>query len=339
MEMETKTPLLKILGIESSCDDTGVALCEGSQVRASLVSSQLDIHRPFGGVVPEIASRAHIENLMPLVHRCLQEARVSLSELDGIAVTYGPGLSGCLLVGLSFAKSLAYALNKPLLAVNHLEAHVYTIALDQPEENLPPFPHLSLLVSGGHTALYRVDNWTELHYLGGTRDDAAGEAFDKVAKALSLGFPGGPIIQKRADGFTGDLIDFPRPMFHQGYDFSFSGLKTSVVQYIRDKELTEDEITRIAASFQDAVIDVLVQKTLRAAEDFDLHHISLTGGVSANEPLRQELIRRASEKGYKVYLPYKRYSMDNGAMVAGLGYHHLLANRTADLSLNVKASM
>jgi len=328
---------LKLLGIETSCDDTGVALVgQGRRVLANLVSSQTDIHRPYGGVVPEIASRAHIECLQPLVDQCVRETSVELRELDAIAVTYGPGLSGCLLVGLSFAKSLAYALGIPLLGVNHLEAHVYSIALDADDDAIPPFPHLSLLVSGGHSTLYRVDSWSELTSIGSTKDDAAGEAFDKVAKALNLGFPGGPIIQKRADSYAGEMINFPRPMKNQGYDFSFSGLKTAIVQYMKTNELNDDEITRVTASFQEAVIDVLVHKTLKAAEEFNLKHISLVGGVSANQPLRDALTSRAQAQGCTVYLPNKRYSVDNGAMIAGLGYHLLKAGHVADLALNAK---
>ncbi|MEW6234977.1 MAG: tRNA (adenosine(37)-N6)-threonylcarbamoyltransferase complex transferase subunit TsaD [Candidatus Omnitrophota bacterium] len=326
---------MRILGIETSCDDTGVAITsDGVRVESNLVSSQIEIHRPYGGVVPEIASRAHIENLYPLVSRVLHECAISLQDIDAVAVTYGPGLAGCLLVGVSFAKALAYALKKPLIGIHHHEAHVYTTVLDQPQERQPPFPHLSLLVSGGHTALYRIDGWSQLTLLGGTKDDAAGEAFDKAAKALGLGYPGGPAIQKRADGFQGERIDFPRPMLHQGYEFSFSGLKTSVVNYIRNRPPDEKETTRIAASFQEAVVNVLVTKTLRAAEELGLKHISLVGGVSANQPLRSELTRRAQKQGCIIYLPDKRFSMDNGAMVAGLAYHTLREGKTSGLALN-----
>jgi len=329
---------LLILGIETSCDDTGVALTRnGCQVLASRVSSQVEIHRPYGGVVPEIASRAHIENLPPLVHQTLGKAQVRLEEVDAVAVTCTPGLAGCLLVGVSFAKALAYALHKPLVGINHLEAHVYTAGLDKPLDEHPPFPHLALLVSGGHTALYRVDSWTRLAYLGGTQDDAAGEAFDKVAKVLRLGFPGGPAIQKRAEGFMGAFIEFPRPMVGQGYDFSFSGLKTAVINYLRGREWEDEEITRVAASFQHAAVDVLVTKTLRAAGELNLRHISLVGGVSANAALRQELSRRGEEGGFSIYLPGMAYSQDNGAMVAGLAYHYLREGRTADLTLNAVA--
>ncbi|MGC9327333.1 MAG: tRNA (adenosine(37)-N6)-threonylcarbamoyltransferase complex transferase subunit TsaD [Candidatus Hinthialibacter sp.] len=324
-----------ILGIETSCDDTGAAVVrDGREVLSNLVSSQIDIHRPFGGVVPEIASRAHIEQLAPLVRLSLQDAGVSLTDLDAVAATYGPGLAGCLLTGVSLAKSLAYSLHKPLIGVNHLEAHVYTSALDRSPAELPPFPHLSLLVSGGHTSLYRIDSWMQLTRLGGTRDDAAGEAFDKVAKALKLGYPGGPAIQKRSTGFDGDWIEFPRPMLAQGLDFSFSGLKTAVVNHLRDNQVNNHEITRIAASFQRAAVDVLVTKTLRAAQQYNLRNISLVGGVSANEALRRELTERAQQAGCAVFIPDKKYSMDNGAMTAGLAYHYLQANRFADLTLN-----
>ncbi len=331
---------MRILGIETSCDDTAVAITvDGVHTLSNLVSSQIEIHRPYGGVVPEIASRAHVENLAPLVKQCLSQADMSFNRIDAVAVTYGPGLAGCLLAGLSLAKSLAYSLHKPLIGVNHLEAHVYTTALDMPPDQHPPFPHLALLVSGGHTSLYRIDSWQELTRLSGTKDDAAGEAFDKVAKALDLGYPGGPAIQKRAANFDGEWIKFPRPMMSKGLDFSFSGLKTAVVNYMRKNTLDEAEITRIAASFQQAAVDVLVTKTLRAAQQFGLRHISLVGGVSANQPLRDELTKRAEKAGYNVYIPEKRFSMDNGAMVAGLAYHYLKAGRTADLALNAISSL
>lgn len=329
---------MRILGIETSCDDTGVALTQdGREVIINLVSSQVDIHRPYGGVVPEIASRAHIENLHPLICQCLDQAGLAWHDVDAFAVTSTPGLVGCLLVGVSYAKSLAYALQKPLIGINHLKAHAYTIALNRDPSAHPPFPHLSLLVSGGHTTLYKVDDWTRLTPLGNTKDDAAGEAFDKVAKALGLGFPGGPKIQKRAEGFEGEIIPFPRPMLHQGFDFSFSGLKTAIVNYTRENPMDEDEITRITASFQKAAIDVLVTKTMRAAHHFGLKHISLVGGVSANTPLRETLKDRAKNEGYTLYLPDRSFSMDNGAMVAGLAYHYLNQGKQSDMRLNAQA--
>lgn len=329
---------MRILGIESSCDDTGVAVVDAdNRVLANMVASQVDLHRPYGGVVPEIASRAHIENLSPLVKRVLEDAGLQFSDIGAIAVTYTPGLSGCLLVGVSYAKALAYSLGIPLIGVNHLEGHIFTSALDVAPEDQPPLPHLSLLASGGHTTLYRVDNWTEQTMLGTTKDDAAGEAFDKVAKLLNLGFPGGPVIQKRADGYDGEWIEFPRPMLHQGLDFSFSGLKTAVLQKSREKELNEDDVTQIAASFQRAAVDVLVSKTMKAAKQFGLRDISLVGGVAANHALREELARRASDKGYNVYLPDFKYAMDNGAMVAGLAHYYYQENRFSDLTLNAIA--
>lgn len=290
-------------------------------------------------MVPEVASRAHIQNLMPLVERCFEETQLTLQDIDAIAVTHTPGLAGCLLTGISFAKALAYATHKPLIGVQHLEAHVYTSVLDQPPENHPPFPHLSLLVSGGHTVLYRVDGWTKLTFLGGTTDDAAGEAFDKAAKTLKLGFPGGPIIQKTADGYEGEMVHFTRPVMHKDYEFSFSGLKTAVINQVNKlPELTWDEQVKIAASFQEAAIDVLVKKTLRVAKAEGLEHISLVGGVSANEPLRQRLLTKAEKRGYTVYLPHKKFSVDNGAMVAGIGYHYLQEGKLADLTLNAIAT-
>lgn len=326
---------MQILGIETSCDDTGIAIIrDGIDVVTNLVSSQIEIHKPYGGVVPEIAARAHVKCLLPLLDQALKNASLTLHDLNAIAVTYGPGLAGCLLSGISFAKSIAFALQKPLIGIHHLQAHVYTTVLNRETSQHPPFPHLSLLVSGGHTALYRVEDWNQLTLIGKTKDDAAGEAFDKVAKVLDLGFPGGPAIQKRADNYSGDLIPFPRPMLYNGLDFSFSGLKTAVVNYIRDHAPDEYEITQISASFQEAVIDVLVSKTIRAAEEGGFKHISLVGGVSANQPLRNELGKRAQEKGITLYLPDKQFSMDNGAMVAGLAYHAFKRGHIDDLSLN-----
>ncbi len=326
---------MRILGIESSCDDTGVAIVEnGHQVLYNGVSSQIEIHRPYGGVVPEIASRAHTENLLPLLTQCMDSTHVSPADCDAIAVTYTPGLAGCLLVGMSFAKALAYALKKPLIGINHLEAHIYSPVLDASSRQIPPFPHLSLLVSGGHTALYVVQHWTHLEIVGSTKDDAAGEAFDKVAKALNLGYPGGPLIQKRAQNYEGKLIDFPRPMIHDGYDFSFSGLKTAVINHLHNHDKSEEGKTKICASFQDAVVDVLVTKTIRVAKDRRLNHISLVGGVSANQVLRDELSHRAKEEGIQVYLPEKRFAMDNGAMIAGLAHHYFQEGKFSGLSLN-----
>ena len=282
-----------VLGIETSCDDTAAAVLEdGRKVRANLISSQDEIHSPYGGVVPELASRQHVRHILPIIDGALTKAGVGLSEIGGIAVTRGPGLVGSLLVGLSVAKGISYRWRIPYVGVNHLEAHLLAIFLERELS----FPYLSLLASGGHTLLYIVRNFGDYRYLGGTRDDAAGEAFDKVAKMMGLGYPGGRVIDRLAGKGNSKAIRLPRARLKKGsYDFSFSGLKTAVWHYLKGigDGQRESQQADIAASFQEAVVDMLVGPTLRAARDMDVRRIVLAGGVAANSRLRQKMKQTA----------------------------------------------
>jgi N6-L-threonylcarbamoyladenine synthase len=323
-----------VLGIESSCDETAAAVLEdGRRVRSSVVASQDAVHAPYGGVVPELASRRHLEVIVPVVERALAEAGVRLPDLDGIAVTHGPGLVGSLLVGCSLAKSLAWAHRRPLVGVNHLEGHIFAASLtDDP----PSYPFLALVVSGGHTALYQAAAPLSYTLVGQTRDDAAGEAFDKVAKLLGLGFPGGPIIERVARAGSPNAIPFPLAQItNQAPDFSFSGLKTAVSLHVkRNQPLGEAEIADVAASFQAAAVKMLVRKTVRAALALGVHRIVVTGGVAANTALRQGLAAVAAEHDFKLHIPPPRLCTDNAAMIAAAGTARLLAGERAGLDLN-----
>jgi N6-L-threonylcarbamoyladenine synthase len=325
---------MNVLGIETSCDETSAAvLADGHRLLSNVVASQDAVHAPYGGVVPELASRRHLETIVPVVEKALGDAGVKLSDLDGIAVTYGPGLVGSLLVGCSLAKSLAYAQGLPLVGVNHLEGHIFAAFLEDP---VPEYPFLALVVSGGHTALYGVPR--PLHYtlVGSTRDDAAGEAFDKVAKLLGLGYPGGPIIERTAAGGNPAAIDFPlAQMTDQAPDFSFSGLKTSVSLYVkRQGSLSSEAVADIAASFQAAVVKMLVRKTLKAALQLGIKRIVLTGGVAANGALRQALAATATDRGFSLHVPGRRLCTDNAGMIAAAGAARLAAGQRAPLTLN-----
>jgi N6-L-threonylcarbamoyladenine synthase len=323
-----------VLGIESSCDETAAAvLADGRRVLSSVIASQEAIHAPYGGVVPELASRRHLEVIVPVVEKALADARATLRDLDGIAVTHGPGLVGSLLVGCAVAKSLAYVRRLPLVPVNHLEGHIYaTFLTDDPPEH----PFLALVVSGGHTALYRARAPLEYALVGQTRDDAAGEAFDKVAKLLGLGFPGGPVIERVAA--TGDpkAITFPLAQMSDGApDFSFSGIKTSVSLYVKQRgALTGTEIADVAASFQAAVVKMLVRKTVKAALHHGIKRVVLTGGVAANGPLRGALEAAAVEHGLRLHIPPRHLCTDNAAMITAAGTARLAAGERASLSLN-----
>src|SRR5919108_5592531 len=289
-----------VLGIESSCDETAAAvLVDGRRVLSSVVASQDDVHAPYGGVVPELASRRHIEVIVPVVEKALADAGVRLEDLDGLAVTQGPGLVGSLLVGCSMAKALAWVHGLPLVGVNHLEGHIYAAFLtDDPPEH----PFLALVVSGGHTALYHAPAPLTYRLVGQTRDDAAGEAFDKVAKLLGLGFPGGPIIQKTAERGDPRAIEFPLAQITDGArDFSFSGIKTSVSQYVKRRApLGDAQVADVAASFQAAVVRMLVRKTMRACRETGVKRVVLTGGVAANKPLREALAAEAAAEGVRL---------------------------------------
>jgi N6-L-threonylcarbamoyladenine synthase len=328
-----------ILGVETSCDDTAAAvLRDGRTILANVVSSQDQVHGLYGGVVPELASRQHIKNILPIVDGALQKANVKLQELDGIAVTYGPGLVGSLLVGLSLVKGMSFRSGIPYVGVNHLEAHLLAIHL----EHEVPFPYIALLASGGHTLLYRVNGIGDYVHLGGTRDDAAGEAFDKVAKMMGLGYPGGRIIDQLATSGDAKAVRFPRARFHKGaYEFSFSGIKTAVWHYLKTQgeEKRERQQADIAASFQEAVVDMLTEPAVRAAQAHGVKCIVLSGGVAANSRLRASMKAKAEGAGVQVFYPAPKFCTDNGAMIALAGYHALQRGRRDDYHLNADADL
>jgi N6-L-threonylcarbamoyladenine synthase len=325
---------MRVLGIETSCDETAAAVvADGRRVVSSVVASQDDVHARYGGIVPELASRRHLEVIVPIVEQALAEAGTKASDLDGIAVTHGPGLVGSLLVGCSVAKALAYVHRRPLVGVNHLEGHVFaTFLTDDP----PDYPFLALVVSGGHTALYHAREPLAYTLIGQTRDDAAGEAFDKVAKLLGLGFPGGPIIERTARQGSSTAVAFPlAQMTDGGPDFSFSGIKTSVALYVkRNAPLPEPEIANVAASFQASVVKMLVRRTVRGALDLGLKRVVLTGGVAANGVLRAALAAETTAHGIRLHVPPPRLCTDNAAMIAAAGSARLAAGERAALSLN-----
>jgi N6-L-threonylcarbamoyladenine synthase len=332
-----------VLAIETSCDDTGAAVVlNGRKILSNVVSSQVSIHQKYGGVVPELASRRHIESIVPIVTEALEMGKVTLRDIDGISVTQGPGLVGSLLVGLSFAKSLSFVTRLPFVGVNHIEAHISAIFL---EEKPPKFPFIGLVVSGGHTSLFRVDGFGKYKRLGQTRDDAAGEAFDKVAKLLSLGYPGGPVIDELSKSSNPKAIRFPRPTLGKNsLDFSFSGLKTAVVNYVKSYPepaggYSEELIRDIVSSFQEAVVDVLVKKTLQAAQNQGLRRIVLSGGVAANRRLRERIKEEASQQKVKVYIPSPSFCTDNAAMVGVVGYEYLKRGIRSPLSLNAFSNL
>ncbi len=323
-----------ILGIETSCDETAAAvLADGPKILASVVASQDQIHAPYGGVVPELASRRHVEIIVPVIQKALGEAGVSLADLTGIAVTQGPGLVGSLLVGCSVAKSLAYVRKLPLAGVNHLEGHIFAAFLQEPS---PDYPFLALVVSGGHTALYLARKPLSYELIGQTRDDAAGEAFDKVAKLLGLGYPGGPIIEQIARSGDPKAIQFPVAQITDGApDFSFSGIKTAVSLYVkRARPLTPAHVADVAASFQSTVVKMLVRKTVRAALSRRVRRLVLTGGVAANKALRSVLEAEATERGWELFIPPPALCTDNAAMIAAAGQARLLAGERASLTMN-----
>ena len=322
-----------VLGIETSCDETSAAvIADGNKILSNVISSQISIHQPYGGVVPEIASRKHLENIIPVISEAMEQANVSFKEIDAIAVTYGPGLAGALLVGVSAAKALAYSLGKPLVGVNHLDGHIYAGFLEHTIE----MPLICLVVSGGHTSLIYMEDHDQRTLLGSTRDDAAGEVFDKIARKMGLGYPGGPVVEKTAlEGQ--EIIDFPRAWLEaDSFDFSFSGLKTSVINYLHKQEQAGEEVSvpDIAASFQKAIFEVLITKTIRAAEAKNVKTIMLAGGVAANTYFKNWMTEEAGKKGIKVYYPSPVLCTDNAAMIACAGYYNLLKGKIASLDLN-----
>lgn len=327
---------MRVLGIESSCDETAAAVYDASEgLLSAVVSSQVSIHGAYGGVVPELASREHLKSVVPVVGKALSDASAGTDAIDGIAVTAGPGLIGSLLVGLCFAKSLAFAWGKPLYGADHLESHVYAVFL----ENDVPFPYIALLVSGGHTSLFRIEGWGEMRFLGGTKDDAAGEAFDKAAKMMGLPYPGGVAIDRV--GRKGDpaRFRFPRAwLSRDSADFSFSGLKTALRTFLASPEGKAARTEDIAASFQEAVAEVLVGKAIDAAQREGVPRVVLAGGVSANTRLRELALQRCAAAGIGTFLPSKALCTDNAAMVALLGERRMSAGRFSGPELNAYAA-
>jgi len=322
-----------VLGIESSCDETAAAvLRDGRNLLSNVIASQIRIHEKYGGVVPEIASRKHVEVIVPVVLEALEKAGVTLGDIEGIAVTRGPGLVGSLLVGLSIAKALAMARNIPFVGVNHLEGHIASAFL---ADDSPSFPFVALVVSGGHTNIYIVHDFDRMSLVGQTRDDAAGEAFDKAAKLLNIGYPGGVVIDRLAK--TGDTtaVNFPRSM-KDSLEFSFSGVKTALLTYTKkiDRPPKDSEIPDIVASYQEAIVDVLVEKTLRAAEMHDIGRVAVVGGVAANSRLRTRFREDAEIKGIQVFIPPPVFCTDNAAMIAVVGHHFLTRGRKDPFDLN-----
>lgn len=321
-----------VLGIESSCDETAAAVVSCGKMFSNVIASQIKDHSKYGGVVPEIASRKHIEAINVVIREALDNAQVTINEIEGIAVTRGPGLIGSLLIGLSTAKALAYALDIPLVGVNHLEGHIAASFL---AEKPPAFPFVALVVSGGHTNVYLVKNYHDFISLGQTRDDAAGEAFDKAAKLLNLGYPGGVIIDKLARQGNPQAIAFPRPM-KDSPDFSFSGLKTSLLTMLkkRGRDFEESQLPDVVAGYQEAIVDVLVEKTIKAAQDSQVRRVVVCGGVAANGRLREKFTEAASAEKIELFIPPIILCTDNAAMIAAIGEIMLVNGHSDSLDLN-----
>lgn len=329
-----------VLGIESSCDDSAAAVIRDDQVLSSVVSSQDAVHGPFGGVVPELASRHHVRNLLPVLDAALGRAGVALAAIEGIAVTVGPGLIGSLLVGVSLAKGIAMRRRLPLVAVNHLEGHLVAANCGRGPGNPVPFPFLALIVSGGHSGLYLARDRGEYECLGRTRDDAVGEAFDKVAKMLGLGYPGGPAIQRAAQGGNPRAIRFPRARIKRGrFDLSFSGFKTAVWQHVREHPPAAGEIADLTASVQEALVDMLVDATADALDATGVERVAVSGGVSANERLRAKMAALGEARGVDVIFPSREYCTDNAAMIAFAGAGRLAAGANDGLDIEADAAL
>lgn len=325
-----------ILAIESSCDETSASIIKnGREEISTVVLSQMDTHANFGGVVPEIASRMHIENITMVLEECLDKSGLTMDDIDAIAVTYAPGLIGSLLVGLMAAKTLAFVYDKPLIPVHHIAGHIYANNLVKPLE----FPLISLVVSGGHTELvYMKENYS-FEKLGGTLDDAVGEAYDKVARVIGLPYPGGPRVDKLAAEGQ-DVYDLPVPLNDDSYDFSFSGLKSAVVNLVHNEKQRGNEVIpeNVAASFQNRVTEILVKKTMKALKEYDVHNLIVAGGVAANKGLRAKLISECEKYGVDLTLPEIKYCTDNAAMIGAAGYYAYQKGRRASLDLNAKAN-
>lgn len=328
-----------ILAIESSCDETSVAICNNGKITANVIANQT-IHENYGGVIPELASRVHQQNIVPAVQQALAIAKVNKNELNAIAFTRGPGLLGALLVGVSFAKSFALALNLPLIAVNHMQAHILAHFIDEPK---PKFPFLCLTVSGGHTQIVLVKDYFDMEIIGETLDDAAGEAFDKTAKILNLPYPGGPLIDKNAKEGNPLAFKFPVPQI-QGLDYSFSGFKTAILYFIKDKQkenslFVEENLVDICASVQHSIVNILLNKLKKAAKELNITEIAIAGGVSANSGLRNALLDMRESAGWNVYIPAFEYCTDNAAMIAIAGYHKFLAQEFVGQDISPMARM
>lgn len=325
-----------ILGIETSCDDTCAAVIKnGTAVLSNIVSSQAEIHSKYGGIVPEIASREHIEMIGMVIKEALERAGTGFDKIDAVSVTNRPGLIGSLLVGMGAAKAISYSKKIPLIAINHLEAHIYSNMIENPSIGSN---FIGLIVSGGHSSLYHVDGDRNIKEIGHTVDDAAGEAYDKIARYLNLGYPGGPVIDRLSRKRNLDYIDLPRPMMDSGdFNFSFSGLKTSLIYKTKkDKKLLlKENIPGLAASFQRSVVEVLIGKTIRAAKEFGVESILISGGVAANSELRKEFLKKGKENNMKIYIPPLYLCMDNAVMVACLGFYRFLEGRFDDLKVDV----
>lgn len=329
-----------ILAIETSCDETSIAILkDGKEVLSNIVSSQIEIHKEFGGVVPELASRHHIKNISAIMEEALETAKISMEEIDYIAVTYAPGLIGALLVGISFAKGLAYSYKKPLIPVHHIKGHIYSNFI----ENEIQLPAITLVVSGGHTNIVHIDENHKFTNLGGTLDDAVGESYDKVARVLGLGYPGGPVVDKLSKEGNPKAIQFKEANVGE-YDFSFSGLKTAVINFVNNKRMKEEEINipDLTASFQEAAVNVLVKKSIKAAVEKKCKTILIAGGVAANSELRKRLFEAGKEKEIEVFYPKMEFCTDNAAMIAAAAYYKLKYSEEsifADLNLNGKATL
>lgn len=326
---------IKILAIETSCDETSAAVVlNGTKVLSNIIWSQIELHKVYGGVVPEIASRKHIEKMNPVIEEALNKANVTFEDIDAVAVTYAPGLVGALLVGLATAKAIAFALKKPLIGVHHIEGHICANFIEDPKFE-PPF--ICMVVSGGHTHLVYVKDYGSYEVLGKTRDDAVGEAFDKVARAIGLGYPGGPKIDHLAKEGNSKAIDFPRAYLEpESYDFSFSGIKSAVLNYLNQCEMKNETVNKadIAASFQEAVIEVIVNKTIRAAKDNNIKRVALAGGVAANSKLRSEMKRACEAEGLQLQYPSMIYCTDNAAMIGCAAYYDYLKGIRHGMDLN-----
>ncbi|MBQ3783557.1 MAG: tRNA (adenosine(37)-N6)-threonylcarbamoyltransferase complex transferase subunit TsaD [Lachnospiraceae bacterium] len=324
-----------ILGIESSCDETAAAVVKnGREVLSNVISSQIELHKLYGGVVPEIASRKHIEKINQVIEEALEEASVTLDDIDAVAVTYGPGLVGALLVGVAEAKAICYAKKKPLVGVHHIEGHVSANYIEH--KDLEP-PFLCLIVSGGHTHLVLVNDYGEYQIIGRTRDDAVGEAFDKVARAIGLGYPGGPKIDKLAKEGNSNAIKFPRAKIEGApYDFSFSGIKSAVLNYINGCQMKGETVVEadVAASFQKAVTDVLVEKTMLVAKEYNMKTVAIAGGVASNSALRQAMEEACKKEGYTLSYPSPIFCTDNAAMIGVAGYYEYMAGTRHGWDLN-----